>query len=73
MIFGTGYSGRDIDAALKIALGQADWIGRNSNMIYALLLFAASIFLVALVHLLLERKRVGVSHLIDSTLTPTNL
>jgi hypothetical protein len=38
MIFETGYSGRDIDAALKIALGQADWIGRNSNMIYALLL-----------------------------------
>lgn len=72
-IYGTDYSGRDIDDALKIALGQTDWIGQHSDMIYAFLLFAASLFLVALVHLLLERKRVGVSRLINSTLTPTDL
>jgi cytochrome oxidase Cu insertion factor (SCO1/SenC/PrrC family) len=72
-IYGTSYSGRDIDAALKVASGQSDWIGRHSDMLYALLLFAASLFLIALVHLLLERKRVGVSRLIDSALTPTNL
>jgi cytochrome oxidase Cu insertion factor (SCO1/SenC/PrrC family) len=49
-IYGTDYSGGDIDDALKIALGKSDWIGQHSDMIYALLLFAASLLCVALVH-----------------------
>jgi cytochrome oxidase Cu insertion factor (SCO1/SenC/PrrC family) len=47
-IYGTNYSGRDIDAALKVALGQIDWIGQHSDFLYAILLFAASLFCVAL-------------------------
>jgi cytochrome oxidase Cu insertion factor (SCO1/SenC/PrrC family) len=55
-IYGTNYSGRDIDAALKIALGQSDWIGRHSDFLYAMLLFAASLLCVALFHYLRQRR-----------------
>ncbi|HEX7530417.1 MAG TPA: SCO family protein, partial [Pyrinomonadaceae bacterium] len=55
-IYGTNYSGRDIDAALKIALGQADWIGQHSDALYAILLFAASLLCVALFHYLRQRR-----------------
>lgn len=55
-IYGTNYSGRDIDAALKIALGQADWIGQHSDALYAMLLFAASLLCVALFHYLRQRR-----------------
>jgi hypothetical protein len=55
-IYGTNYSGRDIDAALKIALGQADWIGQHSDVLYAMLLFAASLLCVALFHSLRQRR-----------------
>lgn len=47
-IYGTDYSARDVDRALRIAQGQADWIGRHSDVVYALLLFAASLLCVAL-------------------------
>jgi cytochrome oxidase Cu insertion factor (SCO1/SenC/PrrC family) len=55
-IYGTDYAGRDIDAALKIALGQSDWIGRHSDFLYATLLFAASLLCVALFHYLRQRR-----------------
>jgi protein SCO1/2 len=47
-IYGTDYSGRDVDAALKIAAGESDWIGQHSEWLYALLLFAGSLLCVAL-------------------------
>ncbi len=53
-IYGTGYSGRDVDLALKIAMGESDWIGQHSDMLYALLLFAGSILCVALCYYLLQ-------------------
>jgi hypothetical protein len=39
-IYGTDYSGRDVDRALKIAAGQSDWLGEHSEWLYAILLFA---------------------------------
>jgi cytochrome oxidase Cu insertion factor (SCO1/SenC/PrrC family) len=57
-IYGTDYSGRQIDDALKIALGQADWIGQHSDFLYAILLFAASLLCVALFQQLLRRASV---------------
>lgn len=55
-ISGTNYSGRDIDTALKIALGQSDWIGQHSDFLYATLLFAAALLCVALFHHLRQRR-----------------
>jgi cytochrome oxidase Cu insertion factor (SCO1/SenC/PrrC family) len=55
-IYGTDYSGRDLDAALKIALGQSDWVGKHSDFLYAMLLFAASLLCVALFHYLRQRR-----------------
>ena len=49
-IYGTDYSGRDVDAALKIAAGESDWIGQHSEWLYALLLFAGSLLCVALAY-----------------------
>jgi cytochrome oxidase Cu insertion factor (SCO1/SenC/PrrC family) len=57
-IYGTGYSGRDIDRALKVALGQGDWIGQHSDFLYAILLFAAALLCVALFQQLLRRASV---------------
>ena len=51
-VFGTNYTGRDVDGALKIALGETDWIGQHSEWLYAILLFAGSLLSVALVHYL---------------------
>jgi protein SCO1/2 len=55
-IYGTGYSGRDIDAALKIAAGQSDWIGQHSQVLYSLLVFGASILCVVLTTYLIRLK-----------------
>jgi hypothetical protein len=49
-IYGTDYSGRDIDLALKVASGESDWIGQHSEWLYALLLFAGSLLCVALAY-----------------------
>ena len=49
-IYGTDYSGSDIDRALKIASGETDWIGQHSEWLYALLLFAGSLLFVALIY-----------------------
>ncbi len=53
-IYGNNYSGRDVDAALKVAAGGNDWIGRHSDVLYAVLLFALSIGCVALFYYLLQ-------------------
>ena len=49
-IYGTDYSGRDVDVALKIADGASDWIGQRSQWLYALLLFSGSLLCVALAY-----------------------
>jgi protein SCO1/2 len=53
-IYGTDYSSRDIDLALRVAAGESDWIGQHSQLLYALLLFAGSILCVALSYYLLQ-------------------
>jgi protein SCO1/2 len=53
-IYGTDYSGRDVDVALKIAAGESDWIGQHSEWLYALLLFAGSLLCVALAYYVLQ-------------------
>jgi hypothetical protein len=53
-IYGTDYSGRDVDVALKIAAGESDWIGQHSEWLYALLLFAGSLLYVALAYYVLQ-------------------
>ena len=47
-IYGTDYSGADVDLALKVAAGASDWIGQHSQLLYSLLLFAGSMLCVAL-------------------------
>jgi cytochrome oxidase Cu insertion factor (SCO1/SenC/PrrC family) len=53
-IYGTAYSGRDVDLALKIAGGESDWIGQHSQLLYSLLLFAGSGLCVALAYYLMQ-------------------
>lgn len=55
-IYGTGYTARDVDSALKIAGGQSDWIGQHFDMLYAILVFAAALLCVALVQQLLRQR-----------------
>ena len=55
-IYGTAYSSRDVDAALKVALGKGDWISRHSDFLYAVLLFAAALLCVALFQQLSARR-----------------
>ena len=49
-IYGTDYSGDDVDGALKIAGGESDWIGQHSEWLYTLLVLASSALCVALVY-----------------------
>jgi cytochrome oxidase Cu insertion factor (SCO1/SenC/PrrC family) len=53
-IYGTDYSGGDIDRALEVAAGGSDWIGRHSEWLYAVLLFGGSLLCVALVYYLVQ-------------------
>jgi hypothetical protein len=53
-IYGTDYSGRDVDRALKVAAGESDWISQHSEWLFALLLVASSVLCVALVHYLAQ-------------------
>jgi cytochrome oxidase Cu insertion factor (SCO1/SenC/PrrC family) len=55
-IYGTDYSTRDIDAALRIAAGDSSWLTRHSEWLYALLLFFGSLLCVALCYSLLQFK-----------------
>lgn len=52
--YGTEYSGRDIDGALKIANGESDWIGQHSQWLYALSLFVCSLLCVALAYYVVQ-------------------
>lgn len=47
-IYGTDYSKGDFDHAVQVAAGRRDWIGQHSDVLYAFLLFGASILCVAL-------------------------
>lgn len=47
-IYGTDYTKGDFDQALRVATGRSDWVGRHSDVLYALLLFGASILCVTL-------------------------
>jgi protein SCO1/2 len=53
-IYGTDYSGGDIDRALKVAAGESDWIGQNSEWLYTLLILACTVLCVALVYYLAQ-------------------
>jgi cytochrome oxidase Cu insertion factor (SCO1/SenC/PrrC family) len=53
-IYGTDYSGDDVDRALKVAAGASDWIGQHSEWLYTLLLLASSVLCVALVYYLAQ-------------------
>ena len=53
-IFGDNYSGREIDAALRVAVGESDWLGRHLDVLYALLVFAVTICCVAFSYYLLQ-------------------
>jgi cytochrome oxidase Cu insertion factor (SCO1/SenC/PrrC family) len=53
-IYGTGYSSREVDLALKVSSGESDWIGQYSEWLYALLLFASSVLCVALCYYLAQ-------------------
>jgi cytochrome oxidase Cu insertion factor (SCO1/SenC/PrrC family) len=53
-IYGTDYSGHDVDVALKVASGESDWLGQHSEWMYALLLFGGSLLCVALAYYVLQ-------------------
>jgi cytochrome oxidase Cu insertion factor (SCO1/SenC/PrrC family) len=53
-IYGTDYSGEDVDRALKVAAGESDWIGQHSEWLYTLLLVASSVLCVALFYYLAQ-------------------
>jgi len=55
-VYGTDYSGRDVDLALKVAAGESDWIGQHSEWLYAVLLFASSLLCVALAYRVLQYR-----------------
>jgi cytochrome oxidase Cu insertion factor (SCO1/SenC/PrrC family) len=55
-LYGTDYSTRDVDAALRIASGDSSWVAQHSEWLYALLLFAGSLLCVALCYSLLQFK-----------------
>jgi cytochrome oxidase Cu insertion factor (SCO1/SenC/PrrC family) len=53
-IYGTDYSSRDVDLALKTAAGQSDWVGEHSQWLYSILLFTGSLLCVALAYYVLQ-------------------
>jgi cytochrome oxidase Cu insertion factor (SCO1/SenC/PrrC family) len=53
-IYGTDYSGDDVDRGLKVAAGESDWIGQHSEWLYTLLVLASSMLCVALVYYLAQ-------------------
>jgi cytochrome oxidase Cu insertion factor (SCO1/SenC/PrrC family) len=55
-IYGTDYSGGDVDSALKVASGGNDWVGKHSEWLYAVLLFAGSLLCVALSYSLVQLR-----------------
>ena len=61
-IYGTDYTPRDVDSALRIASGGSSWLARSSEWLYALLLFSGSLLCVALCYSLAQlrsRRRIN--------------
>ena len=53
-IYGTAYSGRDVELALRVANGETDWIGQHAQLLYSLLLFAGSGLCVAFAYYVMQ-------------------
>ena len=45
-LYGTNYSGRQVNEALAVARGQRDWIGRFGGVMLAAMLFIAALSVV---------------------------
>lgn len=63
-LYGTDYSARDIETALRVASGDSDWLSRHSEWLYALLLLSGSLLCVALCHYLVQlrtRRRIVIA------------
>jgi len=56
-LYGTQYSGREIDEAIAVANGRRDWIGRYGGLLLAALLLIALLSVVYLVTLVGGRSR----------------
>lgn len=69
-IYGTNFSGADVDRALKVAGGGNDWIGEHSQLLYALLLFAGSLLCVALCYSVAQLKSARRSGSINDPIPP---
>lgn len=69
-IYGTNFSGTEVDLALKVAGGGNDWIGEHSQLLYALLLFAGSLLCVALCHSIGQLKSARRSGSISDQIPP---
>ena len=55
-IYGTDYSARDVDAALRIASGSSSWIARSSEWLYSVLLFSGSLLCVGLFYHIIQLR-----------------
>lgn len=69
-IYGTAYSGRDVDLALNVAAGESDWIGQHSQLLYSLLLLAGSALCVALSYQVMQLFSLRRSSRDGSTIQP---
>ena len=67
-IYGTDYSSKDVDLALKIAAGESDWIGQHSQLLYSLLVFGASGLCVMLWNYIAQLRQSGPA--LDRTIRP---
>ena len=69
-IFGDSYSGRDIDSGLRVAAGKNDWLGRHSDVLYALLVFGVSICCVTFSYYLLQLILLRRANRVPPAVTP---
>ena len=58
-IYGTDYSAKDVDFALKVAAGESDWIGQHWQWLYAVCLFGASGLCVILWSYIIQLRQSG--------------
>ncbi len=56
-IYGTDYSSKDVDSALRVAAGESDWVGQHWQWLYAICLFGASGLCVMLWNLVTQLKQ----------------
>lgn len=69
-IYGTNYSGADVDLALKVASGGSDWISEHLQLVYSLLLLAGSLLCVALCYSWAQLKSLRGSGCINDPSAP---